>query len=47
VLVTADVLGLSDRQPPFAKPYINLRQMITEAVQTYGAEVREGKFPGQ
>jgi len=46
-LVTADVLGLSTRQPPFAKAYANLREMITEAVQTYGAEVREGKFPGQ
>ncbi|UBF24875.1 3-methyl-2-oxobutanoate hydroxymethyltransferase [Kovacikia minuta CCNUW1] len=45
VLVTADLLGLSSRQPPFAKSYANLRQTITQAVQTYGAEVREGRFP--
>ncbi len=45
VLVTADLLGLSNRQPPFAKVYTNLRETITQAVQTYGAEVREGTFP--
>ncbi|HAJ64554.1 MAG TPA: 3-methyl-2-oxobutanoate hydroxymethyltransferase, partial [Cyanobacteria bacterium UBA8543] len=31
VLVTTDVLGLSDRLPPFAKSYVNLRQIITQA----------------
>jgi 3-methyl-2-oxobutanoate hydroxymethyltransferase len=45
VLVTADLLGLSDRQPPFAKVYANLHNLMTEAVQAYGREVREGKFP--
>lgn len=45
VLVTADVLGLSSRQPPFAKQYVNLQTVITEAVQQYSLEVREGKFP--
>jgi 3-methyl-2-oxobutanoate hydroxymethyltransferase len=45
VLVTADLLGLSVRQPPFAKSYINLRETITQAVQAYGAEVKEGTFP--
>lgn len=45
VLVTADLLGLSVRQPPFAKSYVNLRETITQAVQTYGNEVREGTFP--
>lgn len=45
VLVTADLLGLSTRQPPFAKVYANLREVITQAVQQYGMEVREGKFP--
>jgi 3-methyl-2-oxobutanoate hydroxymethyltransferase len=41
VLVTADVLGLTERQPPFAKAYIDLRAMITQAVQDYSREVRE------
>ncbi|MEQ9671048.1 3-methyl-2-oxobutanoate hydroxymethyltransferase [Coleofasciculus sp. G2-EDA-02] len=45
VLVTADLLGLSERQPPFAKLYANLRQMITQAVQDYSHDVRERQFP--
>ncbi|WP_208346333.1 3-methyl-2-oxobutanoate hydroxymethyltransferase, partial [Aetokthonos hydrillicola] len=45
VLVTSDVLGLSERQPPFAKIYTNLRETITKAVQDYAVEVREQKFP--
>ncbi|NJM67922.1 MAG: 3-methyl-2-oxobutanoate hydroxymethyltransferase, partial [Acaryochloris sp. RU_4_1] len=45
VLVTADVLGLSDWQPPFAKPYIDLRQSIQEAVQQFCEDVRTQKFP--
>jgi 3-methyl-2-oxobutanoate hydroxymethyltransferase len=45
VLVTADVLGLSEKQPPFAKVYTNLRETITKAVQEFSVEVRERKFP--
>ena len=45
VLVTADLLGLSEKQPPFAKSYVNLRQVITQAVQDFATEVREGQFP--
>ena len=45
VLVTSDVLGLSEKQPPFAKVYTNLRETITKAVQDYAVEVRERKFP--
>ncbi|HIK03339.1 MAG TPA: 3-methyl-2-oxobutanoate hydroxymethyltransferase [Trichormus sp. M33_DOE_039] len=45
VLVTSDVLGLSEKQPPFAKVYTNLRETITKAVQDYATEVRERKFP--
>jgi 3-methyl-2-oxobutanoate hydroxymethyltransferase len=45
ILVTADLLGLSTRQPPFAKAYANLHQVITQAVQTFGEEVREQRFP--
>ena len=46
VLVTADLLGLSDKQPPFAKSYVNLRQIIREAVQEFATEVRDNQFPG-
>lgn len=45
VLVTADLLGLTDKQPPFVKVYANLREVITQAVQDYATEVRSGKFP--
>jgi 3-methyl-2-oxobutanoate hydroxymethyltransferase len=45
VLVTADLLGLTERRPPFAKTYVDLRAIATEAVQAYQHEVREGKFP--
>jgi 3-methyl-2-oxobutanoate hydroxymethyltransferase len=40
VLVTADLLGLTERQPPFAKAYTDLRSIITTAVQEYSDEVR-------
>ncbi|NJM62655.1 MAG: 3-methyl-2-oxobutanoate hydroxymethyltransferase [Oscillatoriales cyanobacterium RU_3_3] len=45
VLVTSDLLGLSEKQPPFAKAYVNLRETITQAVKDYSLEVRERKFP--
>lgn len=45
VLVTADVLGLTAKQPPFAKTYLNLRQMITEAAQNYIEDVKQQQFP--
>ncbi|MDF5712745.1 MAG: 3-methyl-2-oxobutanoate hydroxymethyltransferase [Rhizonema sp. NSF051] len=45
ILVTSDVLGLSEKPPPFAKIYTNLRSNITQAVQNYIIDVQEGKFP--
>ncbi|MGF1515525.1 MAG: 3-methyl-2-oxobutanoate hydroxymethyltransferase [Elainellaceae cyanobacterium] len=45
VLVTADVLGLSDWQPPFAKSYADLRGAITQAVQSFSDDVRQRQFP--
>ncbi|MEM6752401.1 MAG: 3-methyl-2-oxobutanoate hydroxymethyltransferase [Cyanobacteria bacterium P01_C01_bin.38] len=44
VLVTSDLLGLSEKQPPFAKVYTHLRETITQAVEEFSREVREGKF---
>jgi 3-methyl-2-oxobutanoate hydroxymethyltransferase len=44
VLVTADLLGLTKKQPPFAKCYLNLRELITQAVQDFATEVREGDY---
>lgn len=45
VLVTADMLGMTLKQPPFAKAYVNLQEIITQAVQNYSNEVKERKFP--
>jgi 3-methyl-2-oxobutanoate hydroxymethyltransferase len=40
ILVTADLLGLTLRQPPFAKAYVNLQAIITQAVQDYSNDVK-------
>lgn len=45
VLVTSDLLGLSEKHPPFAKAYANLREIITRAVKDYSLEVRDRTFP--
>ncbi|OKH19208.1 3-methyl-2-oxobutanoate hydroxymethyltransferase [[Limnothrix rosea] IAM M-220] len=45
VLVTADLLGLSPKSPPFAKQYLNLAELITDAIKTYSDDVRQGEFP--
>ncbi|MDH6061804.1 3-methyl-2-oxobutanoate hydroxymethyltransferase [Chrysosporum bergii ANA360D] len=45
VLVTSDVLGLTEKHPPFAKVYTNMREAITKAVKDYISEVRDRRFP--
>jgi 3-methyl-2-oxobutanoate hydroxymethyltransferase len=45
VLVTADLLGLSEKLPPFAKAYTNLRQTILASVTCFAEDVKAGKFP--
>jgi 3-methyl-2-oxobutanoate hydroxymethyltransferase len=46
VLVSYDMLGLfGDLRPKFVKPYADLGTTITQAVQSYCREVREGSFP--
>jgi 3-methyl-2-oxobutanoate hydroxymethyltransferase len=48
VLVINDLLGLGfGTYPKFAKPYADLRTVISEAVRTFGREVREGTFPDE
>lgn len=42
ILVTADLLGISQRHPPFAKPYVNLREIATQAIQQFCHDVRNG-----
>ena len=45
VLVSADVLGLGDWVPPFAKKYADLSETIKAAFSQYAKEVKERKFP--
>ena len=45
VLVWHDLLGLSEKNPPFAPAYANLRETITRAITQWSLEVHEGKFP--
>jgi len=44
VLVTADLLGLTAKQPPFAKAYTNLREVIKEATENYIEDVKGKQF---
>ena len=45
VLVWHDLLGLSEKNPPFAPAYANLREQITTAISTWSGDVRNGNFP--
>ena len=45
VLVTNDILGLSDFIPKFAKQYTNLKDIMTQAISAYQSEVKAGQFP--
>ncbi len=46
VLVFHDLVGLSFKfSPKFVKHYLNLAEEIEQALQTYKAEIKEGKFP--
>lgn len=46
VLVIHDVLGLlGEFRPKFVKRYVDLRRVISQALEEYIKEVREGSFP--
>jgi 3-methyl-2-oxobutanoate hydroxymethyltransferase len=48
VLVLHDMLGLNEQfSPKFLKHYAELGQAVREAVRTYAAEVRDGKYPAR
>jgi 3-methyl-2-oxobutanoate hydroxymethyltransferase len=47
VLVWQDMMGLTPgRAPKFVKQYADLRTVMTDAVQTWAAEVVAGEYPG-
>ncbi len=45
VLVSEDMLGITERVPKFVKQYANLGQLTQEAVKRYSEDVRQRKFP--
>jgi 3-methyl-2-oxobutanoate hydroxymethyltransferase len=45
ILVTEDMLGLSDRVPKFVKKYGDMKALIQHACASYKQEVSEGSFP--
>jgi 3-methyl-2-oxobutanoate hydroxymethyltransferase len=48
VLVLHDMLGLNEGfNPKFLKRFAELGEAVRQAVRTYGAEVRDGGYPGR
>jgi 3-methyl-2-oxobutanoate hydroxymethyltransferase len=47
VLVINDILGLSERTPPFAKSFGTVREEMAAAIDEYVDAVEGGEFPGE
>ena len=45
ILVTDDILGLSEFSPRFVKRYSNLKKIIDGSVKNYSKDVRTRRFP--
>ena len=45
VLVTDDILGLTDVKIKFVKKYANIKKTINSAVSKFKQEVKSGKYP--
>ena len=45
ILVTDDMIGLSNFRPRFVKKYSNARKMIEKSVKNYCSDVKNRKFP--
>lgn len=46
ILVTDDMIGLFDWPPKFVRRYGAVRDLVSQVVQAYAADVRSGTFPG-
>jgi 3-methyl-2-oxobutanoate hydroxymethyltransferase len=47
ILVWTDFAGLSEKIPSFAKPYLDLQDLLQKAAQDYRRDVIDGSFPSQ
>ena len=45
IIVSDDMLGLSDFSPRFVKQYSNLQKVIERCIKNYSADVRQRRFP--
>ncbi len=45
IVVTEDILGLTSKTPSFVRRYAELREVITDAVKHYDADVRARLYP--
>ena len=45
ILVTDDILGLSDLRPKFVKRYTNLKTLIEKSIKNYSRDVKMRRFP--
>jgi 3-methyl-2-oxobutanoate hydroxymethyltransferase len=46
VLVLHDLVGMTfGRQPRFVRQYVNLREVMTDAIQRWSADVKSGAYP--
>ena len=45
ILVTDDVIGLSNFRPKFVKRYSNVKKIIEKSVRSYCADIKNKKFP--
>ena len=47
ILVTDDLIGLSNFSPKFLRKYLNLKKIISESVIRFKKDVLYKKFPGK
>ena len=45
ILVTDDMIGLSDLSPKFVKQYSNLKKIIEKCIKSYSKDVKLRRFP--
>lgn len=44
-LVITDILGIYETVPPFSKQYVNLREVIVDALKSFIEDAKDRKFP--
>ena len=45
ILVTDDMIGLTDFHPKFVKKYSNVKQIIEKSVRSYSKDIKAKRFP--